>query len=65
LTIINVETKRTAGKLRTFIENDGLALIRLNEWNNQLRIENANVNIKPQLPDWWIYDEATKLEMKC
>ncbi|UJR15282.1 hypothetical protein I4U23_002235 [Adineta vaga] len=65
LTIINEETKRRAGKLRTSIEQDGIALIRLSEWKNPLRIQNADVSIKPSIPNWWPpLDEATKLEMK-
>ena len=65
LTIINEETKRRAGKLRTSFEQDGIALIRLSEWKNPLRIQNADVRIKPFIPNWWPeLDEATKLEMK-
>ena len=65
LTIINEETKKRAGKLRTSIKADGIAVIRLNEWKNKLRIENANVRIHPSIPTWWPpLDEATKLEMK-
>ena len=65
LTIINEETKRRAGKLRSFIGDNGIALIRLNEWKNHLRIENADVRIRPSIPTWWpTLDEATKLEMK-
>jgi hypothetical protein len=65
LTIINEETKRRAGKLRTSIKEDGIALIRLNEWKNNLRIQNADVRIQPSIPHWWPpLDEATKLEMK-
>ena len=64
-TIINEETKRRSGKLRTSIKQDGVALIRLNEWKNPLRIQNADVRIKPSIPNWWPpLDEATKLEMK-
>ncbi|CAF0905889.1 unnamed protein product [Adineta steineri] len=65
LTIINEETKRRAGKLRASIKQDGIALIRLNEWKNNIRIQNADVWIKPSIPNWWPpLDEATKLEMK-
>lgn len=65
LTIINEETKRRSGKLRTSIQQDGIALIRLNEWKTPLRIQNADVRIKPFIPNWWPpLDEATKLEMK-
>jgi folate-binding protein YgfZ len=65
LTIINEETKRRSGKLRTSIKQDGIALIRLNEWKNHLRIQNADVCIKPSIPNWWPpLDEATKIEMK-
>ena len=65
LTIINDETKKRAGKLRTSINEYGIALIRLNEWKNNLRIENADVRIRPSIPAWWPpLDEATKLEMK-
>ncbi|CAF0983070.1 unnamed protein product [Adineta ricciae] len=65
LTIVNEETKRRAGKLRSSIEHDGIALIRLNEWRNSLRIQNADVSITPSIPNWWPpLDEATKLEMK-
>jgi Na+-translocating ferredoxin:NAD+ oxidoreductase RnfC subunit len=64
-TIIDEETKRRAGKLRTSIKQNGIALIRLNEWKNHLRIQNADVRIKPFIPNWWPpLDEATKLEMK-
>jgi folate-binding protein YgfZ len=64
-TIINEETKRRSGKLRKSIKQDGIALIRLNEWKNPLRIQNADVQIKPFIPNWWPpLDEATKLEMK-
>jgi hypothetical protein len=65
LTIINEETKRRSGKLCASIKQDGIALIRLNEWKNPLRIQNADVRIKPSIPNWWPpLDEATKLEMK-
>ncbi|CAF1038735.1 unnamed protein product [Adineta ricciae] len=65
LTIVNEETKRRAGKLCSFIEHDGIALVRLNEWRNSLRIQNADVSITPSIPNWWPpLDEATKLEMK-
>jgi len=65
LTIINEETKRRSGKLCTSIKQYGIALIRLNEWKNHLRIQNADVHIKPSIPNWWPpLDEATKLEMK-
>lgn len=65
LTIINEETKRRSGKLRTSIQQDGIALIRLNEWKTPLRIQNADVRLKPFIPNWWPpLDEATKLEMK-
>jgi len=65
LTIVNEETKRRSGKLRKSIKQDGIALIRLNEWKNSLRIQNADVQIKPFIPNWWPpLDEATKLEMK-
>jgi folate-binding protein YgfZ len=65
LTIINEETKRRAGKLRASIDQNGIALIRLNEWKNHLRIQNADIQIKPSIPNWWpLLDEATKLEMK-
>jgi len=65
LTIINEETKRSSGKLRASIKQYGIALIRLNEWKNHLRIQNADVRIKPSIPNWWPpLDEATKLEMK-
>jgi len=65
LTIINDETKRRAGKLRTSIEKYGLGLVRLSEWKSPLRIQNADVKIQPSIPNWWpSLDEATKLEMK-
>ncbi|CAF0854631.1 unnamed protein product [Didymodactylos carnosus] len=65
LSIINVNTKRSAGKLRSHIENEGIALIRLNGWDNELRIQNGDVSIKPYIPSWWPpLDEATKLEMR-
>jgi len=65
LTIINEDTKRLVGKLRTSINEYGIALIRLSEWKNHLRIENADVRIHPSIPHWWPrLDEATQLEMK-
>jgi transferase CAF17, mitochondrial len=65
LTIINEETKRRAGKLLTSINEYGIALVRLNEWKSQLRIENADVRLRPSIPIWWpTLDEATQLEMK-
>ncbi|CAF1194334.1 unnamed protein product [Rotaria sp. Silwood1] len=65
LTIINEETKRRAGKLCATIKQYGIALIRLNEWKNNLRIQNADVPIIPSIPNWWPpLDEATKLEMQ-
>jgi folate-binding protein YgfZ len=65
LTIINEETKRRAGKLRSSIKQNGIGLIRLSEWKSHLRIQNADVRIKPSIPNWWPeLDEATKLEMK-
>ena len=65
LTIINEETKRRAGKLCASIKQNGIALIRLNEWKNRLRIQNADVPIIPSIPNWWpSLDEATKLEMQ-
>ncbi|CAF1258680.1 unnamed protein product [Rotaria magnacalcarata] len=65
LTIINQETKRRAGKLCASVNETGIALIRLNEWKRNLRIQNADVPIKPSMPTWWPpLDEATKLEMQ-
>lgn len=65
LTIVNCETKRRAGKLRTSIDQYGIGLIRLSEWKNSLRIENGNIQIRPSIPHWWPkLDEATQLEMK-
>ena len=65
LTIINQETKRRAGKLRTSIQKNGIALIRLNEWKNHLCIQDTDVLIKPSIPNWWPeLDEATKLELR-
>lgn len=64
LTIINQETKRRAGKLCAAVDETGIALIRLNEWKNNLRIQNADITIIPSIPQWWPpLDEATKLEM--
>ena len=65
ITIINEETKRRAGKLRTSIDQYGIGVVRLNEWKNKLRIENANIYLRPSIPLWWPpLDEATQAEMK-
>ncbi|CAF1220644.1 unnamed protein product [Rotaria sordida] len=65
LTIINEETKRRAGKLCSSVKQYGIGLIRLNEWKHKLRIQNADVPIRPSIPNWWPpLDEATKVEMQ-
>ena len=55
------------GKLKSVIDNYGLAMIRLSHIDNEnmaIVVDDKNIHIRVNIPKYWQIDEALKNELK-